>query len=147
MCNKIQAWEMVELLVTTNATRQNFLDQPLLRSQEGQKVIVTGIEVFPDSVYANSQTINATPGVSAAELAKAVLTLFVKGAEKLHFIPLSKLITINSAPGGAVTPFNVIATMFDNIEAISWPQSYVQYSSAPAPSYVIPFGITYIKLG
>lgn len=144
MQNKIARYELVELLVPAGAgNRVSFTDIPQLRTQEDQEIFVNNIEIFLASVYANSQTNNSVAGLPATELDKAVLCLYVMGEERIHFIPLVKMNTINDG----TNPFNNVAMELDSLAKIDWAKSYVQFSTVPASTpYVIPFGVTYIKV-
>ncbi len=144
MCQKITRYELIELIIPAGAgNRVSFTDIPQLRTQIDQEIYVRDIELFLVTVYANSQTNNALTGLTAAEMIKAVLCLYVMGEERIHFIPLGKLNHINDL----ASPFQQIANSFDDLPKIDWAKSYVQFSAAPAGTpYVIPLGVTYIKL-
>lgn len=143
--NSIKRYEMVELTIPANrAGRFNFVTQPQLRSQPDQIIYVTGIQLFPDTVYSNSQVTAAVAGVPVAEIVKAVLVLYVNGEESLKMIPLPQLCNINATAQPAA--FQQEIQTFANLENVAWEKSYVQFSVAAAGSpYVIPFGITYIR--
>lgn len=136
-------WEMVELTIPAGATgRVNFATQAKLRNQADQIVWISNIELFPDTSYAFSQANNNIPGMAAAEIPKGVLVLYVSGWEKQHYIPLAKLVHVND--GSA--PFQFWMQNFITMEDVDWEQSFVQFNSAAAnATYVMPFGVTYIK--
>jgi hypothetical protein len=140
---KIQRYELVELLIPAGAgNRVQFTDIPQLRTQNDQDIFVNQIEFFPLATYANSQTNQAIPGTPNAEIPKAVLCLYVQGEERIHYIPLAKLNTINSA-----APFNVIETEFDSLARVDWTKSYIQFNAAVAGNpYIIPLGVNYVKI-
>lgn len=143
--NSIKRFELVELTIPTNrAGRFNFVTQPQLRSQPDQIIYVTGIEVYPDVVYSNSQVTAATPGVPVTELIKAVLVLYVNGEESIKMIPLPQLSHVNNTNQPSI--FQQEIQTFATLENVAWEKSYVQFSVAAAgATYVIPFGITYIR--
>lgn len=141
----IKRWEMVELTVNANNPGQfNFTTQPNLRNQPDQVVYIQGIEVFPDTVYSNSQVSGAIAGVAMTEIPKAVLCLYVDQELSMFRIPLAKLIHVNDTNNPSI--FTQEITDFDNLRDVVWEKSYVQFSVAPVgATYVIPFGITYIR--
>ena len=145
MCqSKIKRFELVELTVPANATgRVTFNTIPQLRNQSNQNIYIKRIAVFLDTVYAFSQTTNSIPGMAAAELPKAVLVLYVNGEESVHMIPLAQLNHINDA----ASPFQQDAIEFDDLTNVDFDKSYVQFNQpAAAAQYVIPFGITYLRI-
>jgi hypothetical protein len=144
MCKKlIHRFEMVETLIAGGSQRVNFTDIPQLRTQGDQKILIQKIEFFPLSAYANSQTTNANPGTPNAEIPKIVLTLFVGGEERIHYIPLAML---NNTSDG-VTPFQWGEIEFEDLQLVDWTKSYFQFNAAAAGTpYVIPLGVTYLKL-
>jgi hypothetical protein len=145
--NKIKRFEMVELGGTNgiaNGTlgRVSFNDQPQLRDQPNQIIIILNIELFLNSTYANSQFTNTLPGIPAAELPKGVLVLYINGEESVHLIPLAKLVHINDQ----LSPYQWDLQGFDRLSNVDWDKSYVQFSSATAGGpYVAPFGVTYLR--
>jgi hypothetical protein len=146
MKKRIARFEMVELLINAAVTRQNFSDIPQLRSQKDQQIVIQKIQFFPLSIYANSQTTNATPGTPVAEVPKIVLTLYVRGEERIHFIPLAMLNNTQSDTGAGFTPFQQEQIEFDDLLEVDWTKSYVQYNAAAAGfPYIIPLGVTYLK--
>lgn len=141
---KIKTFELVELTINQNQPgRYNFVTQPQLRNQPDQIIIIKGIQVYPDSVYSNSQTDATLPGLAAAEVPKAVLVLYINGQENVKMIPLAQLININDT----AIPFQQEIQGFADLNNVAWEKSYVQFSVAAAGSpYVIPFGVTYIRM-
>jgi hypothetical protein len=145
MClTKIARYEGIELLVSATAgQRVSFTDIPELRTDAGQQVFIKNVEVFPLSAYSASQLNPSVPGMPNAELPKAVLVLYVMGEERIHLIPLAKLIHIQDG----VVPFQQQEVAFDDLNRVDWTKSYVQFSANPAGGpYVIPFGVTYVKI-
>lgn len=140
----IQRYELIELLVPAGTgNRINFQDIPQLRTQGDQNIFITAIDFFSLAAYSDSQVNQAVPGTPNSEIAKAVLCLYIQGEERIHYIPLAKLNTINDG----VVPFNVVATEFDELVRVDWTKSYIQFNSAIAGApYVMPFGISYTKI-
>lgn len=143
---RIKRYEMVELTIDANQPgRFNFVTQPQLRNQPDQIIYIKGIEVFPITAYSNSQTSGAIAGVPVTELIKAVLVLYVNGEESVHMIPLPQLVHVNDTANPSV--FQQEIQQFADLENVAWEKSYVQFSVAAANTpYVIPFGITYIRM-
>lgn len=145
MCqSKIKRFELVELTIPANSTnRVNFQSIPQLRNQSDQQITIKKIEIYPASVYANSQVTNSIPGMPSTELPKAALVLYVNGEESVRLIPLSRLASVddNSSPF-AWQPFEL-----DDLTNVDFDKSYVQFNAAAAATtYVIPFGISYLRM-
>jgi hypothetical protein len=140
----IKRWEMVELAVPANALgRVPFNTIPQLRNQPDQVIRIKNIEVFPAAVYSNSQNTPSIPGLPATDVAKAVLVLYVNGEESIRYVPLAKLIHTQDGTNA----FQQDLQGFDDLENVAWDKSYVQFSVAgDATAYVIPFGVTYIRM-
>jgi hypothetical protein len=147
MEGKIKRFEIVELggnagIATGTTGRVSFTDQPQLRNQPGQIIIITNVEVFLDTVYGHSQYTNSLVGFPAADLKKCVLVLYVGGEESIHYIPLAKLNHIDDKTNS----FQWDLQGFDRLSDLDWDKSYVQYNAASAAgSYIIPFGVTYFR--
>lgn len=144
--SKIKLFEMVELTVPTGTaagSRVVFNTIPQLRNQLNQVIHIKDIEVFPITSYAKSQTNPAINGMVATEISKLVLVLYTNGEEGVKQIPLVKLIHTDDK----VNPFQQEFNGFDDLQNVDWDKSYVQFNAAAAAGpYVIPFGVTYMKL-
>lgn len=145
---KIKRYEMIELggpggIAAGTTNRVNFEDQPQLRTQPNQIIIIRNIEIFLVTTYSNSQFTPALVGIPAAEIPKLVLVLSTNGEEAIHYLPLAKLHHIDD---GVVNPFQWDLQGVDNLYGVEWNKSYVQYSVASAGGpYIIPFGISYYR--
>lgn len=143
---RIKRFEIIELLIdVANPGRFTFDPQAQLRNDPDQVIIIKGIQVYPDTIYSNSQESAAIPGVAMTELPKAVLTLYVDGEESVKGIPLVQL--VNQQDNNNPSLFQQEIQQFADLKNVVWEKSYVQFSVAPAGvSYIIPFGITYIRM-
>jgi len=141
---KIKMFEIVELTINANQNgRFYFNSQPQLRNQADQLIIIQGVQVYPVTVYSNSQVTNTVAGVAATELIKAALVLYVNGAEDVKLIPLPQLNNINDL----ASPFQQEIQRFADLNNVDLSKSYVQFSAAAAGApYVIPFGISYLRM-
>ena len=141
---EIKRWELVELKVPASSLgRVTFDTIPQLRNQPDQIIVIKDIDVFTLPVYANSQQTNSIPGMPNADIPKAVLVLYVNGEESIKMIPLAKLIHIEDG----TNPFQQELFGFEGLANVDFDKSYVQFASAStAALYVIPFGISYIRL-
>jgi len=144
--DKIKRFELVELTINQNQPgRFNFVTQPQLRNQPDQIVIIKGIEVYPNTVYSNSQVTGTVVGVPIAETVKAVLVLYVDGEESIKMIPIPQLMHINATNQPSI--FQQEIQNFADLNNVAWEKSYVQFSVAAAGTpYIIPFGITYLRM-
>lgn len=143
----VQCFEMVELTIPAGVAlgqAVSFNTIPQLRNQLDQTVLIQNIEVFPVTSYGASQVTAALAGMPVAEIPKTVLTLYVNGWESIKSIPLAKLAHIQD---GTPSPFQQAMSFFDNLQNVDWDKSYVRFNAAAAGTpYVIPFGISYLKL-
>jgi hypothetical protein len=145
MCTTtIKRFELVELTVPAASTgRVTFNTIPQLRNQVGQTIIIKNIKIYVNTAYAKSQVNNSIPGMKPAEIPKCVLVLYVNGEESIKQIPLAQLNNIDDA----ATPYQEQENSFDDLTNVDFDKSYVQFSSASdADTYVIPFGINYIRI-
>lgn len=135
---------MVELFVSATQTgRVNFQSIPQLRNQANQIILIKNIEVFPDVAYEASQYDSTIPGVASADLAKAVLVLYVNGEESVHMLPLPKLVNLDLHSTGEA---NALAeTSFADLSNVDFDKSYVQLSGNVSQDCIIPLGITYLR--
>ena len=138
---------LVEVNVTTNGLqRQNFPDQPQLRSTSDQKIILKAMRLVTTEVLTKS-VLSGNPIAPIAELQKITLVLYCEGWEKAQFIPV---LFLNDAtdPSGSVAHVYQ-PTNFDNWENVDWNKSYIQYangtSSAGTP-YAVVFDVGYVRL-
>lgn len=142
MCkSKITRYEQIELRILTGApTKVMFPDTANLRNQADQKITIKFIEVITAAVLA--VTPNGSPNAALAELQKAVLVLYVTGKESIYRIPLLKLNRVHDY----VSPYQPEGQDLDDLQAVDWSKSYVQFSSAPnaAVPYTILFGVSYL---
>jgi hypothetical protein len=137
MCNnKIGLFQLVEIPVSGTGTKVKIPDQPQLRIQGDQKIYVTDIELFTDSVMPVSPDGNTN--ATNAELLKAALVIQIKGEDRVYRIPVFKLNRINDG----TSPYQQELQSLDELE-IDWAKSYFQYSSAPSGTYSILIGVTY----
>lgn len=141
MCrSKIGLFQEIEIPVNVGAgTKVMIPDQPQLRIQKDQRIFIQAIEVF--SIITSPVSPNGVANATLAELQKAVLSLYIKGEEKIYRYPLLALVGINDG----TTPFRFQLPEFDNLE-VDWAKSYIQFSSAPVPTYVILLGIQYTRV-
>lgn len=140
----IKRWELIEMTIPpASLGRVSFATVAQLRNQPDQIIIIKGIDVFSVLTYGNSQQTATLPGMPVAEVPKAVLVLYVNGEESIKMIPLAKLIHTEDG----TTPFQQQVPAFENLANVDFDKSYVQFSVASDnAAYVIPFGITYLRL-
>lgn len=139
--------QLVEIPVTANgATKVTIPDQPNLRNQLDQKIVIKALRVIPATVLTNAPQ-NGNAVSPLAELQKAVLTLYCEGWEKGQNIPLCTLIdTFTEASG---IPWKDRTTQLSNWENVDWNKSSINYangtSSAGQP-YTFVLEVEYVKI-
>lgn len=141
-------YELIETQIPANstATRFNFGDQPQLRTDQTQDVIVQGLETFTITDIPLSPNGVALP--TAVELKSTYLVLYVNGEESIFRVPLVKLHTINNFAdafnnGEADTP------RFENL-LVDWTKSYLfvpaPYGAGVFTTFSFLLGVVYKKL-
>lgn len=135
-------FQLVELIIpaaTAGAGAQvNFDDQPLLRTQEGNRVYIQAIEVFAANALATMPSGNTV--IPAAQLRNATLTLSVNNFFQIKQLPLVRQNVIYADPAAffAYTP-NIFE--FENLSDVIWTESFVQFSASPAGA--VPFSVLF----
>lgn len=146
---RIKRFEMIEIgkesggIPTGQTGRFNLQDQPQLRNQPNQIIIIRNVEIFPVTSYAASQYVSGVAGMPIAEIPKLAFVFYINGEESVKYIPLSKLIHVQDA---TPAPFQQELQGFDNLSNLDWDKSYLQYNTASANGpYIVPAGVTYFR--
>lgn len=154
MCQKkytaISRYELVEVVILPTTTNEvDFPDTPNLQNNRDQRVIIKDIEIFPAYAQTGSYKNAGSPVVPVTEIPKAGLILYYLGGEWVRIIPLAKMIYTDPGPGGA-GPFQHERVAFDDLQEVAINKCKIVFNTAPAfaggVQYVIPVGITYLKL-
>lgn len=139
---KTLRFTLVELAIPAtlagNGAQQPFQDQPLLRTQQGQKVYIQAIETFSDQAFA--QLANGNTVATAAQIANSLLTLSVNNFFQIKQVPLARLNNIWAEAGNFV-PFTENILCFDNLTDVIWTESYVEFGQSPAGA--VPFSFLF----
>ena len=117
-------------------------DQPQLRSQSGQMVIIQGIETFSAQALTKSPfsvNVTATP----ADIRNAILVINVGGFEDLQGIPLAVLNRVFADTGATFAPYVDDQFLLNNLYRVDWTKSYVQLNAAPSGAIAYLFGVRY----
>lgn len=143
-----ERYEMVETQIPANstATRFNFNDQPQLRTDQTQDVLIQGLETY--TVVDVTLSPNNVAVMTAALMKQTYLVLYVNGEESIYRVPLVSLHTMNNL----ADPFNNAETMapaMDNL-LVDWTKSYwftpTPYTGGAFATFSILLGVTYKKL-
>lgn len=136
-------YQLVELQVPAAGLgagqRLYFQDQPQLRTQINQLVIIKAIETF--NVLAVAKSPSGVTVAAAADLANAFLVLNVAGTEEMQYIPLSVLNRVNVFTAG--TSFVNDLFSLDYQYQIDWTKSYLQFGAAQSNIVSFIFGVYY----
>lgn len=146
-----ERYEMIETNIPANsgATRFNFADQPQLRTDQSQDVIIQGLEVF--DVVDVPLSPNNVAVVSSANLKQTYIVLYVDGEESIYRIPLTKLKVANNfaGPYNAATANDSGTVAFRNLQ-VDWTKSYfftpAAYAAGVFATFSFLLGVTYKKL-
>jgi hypothetical protein len=146
--SKFKRYQYITLVVPggDTGTRFNFADQPNLRNDSTQDIIITGIEAysnlnFPTTVFGGG----ALP--TMAQLQNAFLVLYIKGEESIQWVPMTRLLgqfatLATSASQAWYEPFDL-----ENL-SVEWEKCYI-VAATPFNSddpITFAFGIKYKKL-
>jgi hypothetical protein len=141
--NKSTKYQLFELAVPAAAAAGQRIyigDQPQLRSQSGQMVIIESIETFSNVALARSPFSVLTTALNV-DIANAILVINVGGFEDLQGVPLALLNRVQ----GAALPNVFCQDLFttDNLYRVDWTKSYVQLNGAPSGAIAYLFGVRY----
>lgn len=144
------ASELIEIPISNGASgRVTLPDVPQLRNQGDQVVVITTLRLISPKVL----TTGITTGVACtplADLKKIALTLYSKGWEKGHFIPVLVLNDVSDADSTAATtvPFRENTTKLDNWTDVDWNKSYLQFANGTTASQAstLMLEVEYLKL-
>src|SRR5688572_12382720 len=121
-------FQLVELLVediSGNGSTMNFQDQPLLRTQEGNRVYIQAIEVYAANTLATMPSSNVV--IPAAQIINATLTLSINNFFQIKQLPLARQNPIYADTGAPFVPYTPNIFEFDNLSDVIWTESYVQF--------------------
>lgn len=119
-------------------------DQPQLRTQDDQRVIVTGIETYDINVVPLSP--QGLPLPSTAELSNAFLVLNIQSYETLQYIPMAALQRVQSAATATQRFWIEKLFEFDRLWGVDWTKSYIQFAAAQASGVSFALGVHYYYL-
>ncbi len=135
---------LVEVIIPAtmaNGGQVNFLDQPLLRTDNDQQVVIDAIEAYTEDSLALSPLSNTAIADTAAIL-NAVLTINVGSFDDFKFIPLASLIRVQTTTAGV--PFVNELFLTKELTRVNWTKSYIQLQAAPtAPPFAYVFMVYY----
>lgn len=141
--NKSTKYQLFELAVPATAAAGQRIyigDQPQLRSQSGQMVIIESIETFSNVALARSPFSVLTTALNA-DLTNAILVINVAGFEDLQGVPLALLNRVQGAAVPSVFCQDLFTT--DNLYRVDWTKSYIQLNAAPSGAIAYLFGVRY----
>jgi len=144
------ASELIEVPISNGASgRITLPDVPQLRNQGDQVIVITTIRLITAKVL----QAGITTGVATmpiADLKKCAITLYSKGWEKGHFIPLLILNDVADADSttSSTIPFRNKTTKLANWTDVDWNKSYIQFANGTAASQAstIMLEVEYLKL-
>lgn len=145
----IEASELVEIPVANGASSAVIPDQPQLRNQGGEKIVITAIRLITDKVLAFAPTLG-TATTPLADLKNMALILYSDGWEKGHNIPVLSLNDVNDSDSTAATtiPFVNSLPSFGNWNDIDWNKSKLVFASGQVASQASAciFQVEYLRI-
>jgi hypothetical protein len=152
MIQGIKRWEMVEVVIPANSSQTTFRinDQPNLRMDSTQDIVIVGLEVYNANALPFAFQ-SQQPGPTPAQLANTALTLYVSDEESVHLIPCVKLNALKTALATATDYFSDQMQEFKNLVSVNWDKSYFQVAqpynfAAPNAQFCLTLGVSYLKL-
>ena len=129
------ATELVEISITSGASVIAIPDQPQLRNQGDEIIIIKAVRLITSKVLANGVTI-AGANMPLSDLQNAVLVLYAEGWEKGHYIPLLTLNDVADSDSTAATtiPFVQNPVQFADWKNVDWNKSKIQYCNGQTAS-------------
>lgn len=152
MCkNAIKRWEFIELPIPAGSTATKFVfgDQPQLRDDTTQDIIVQGLETF--SIEAMPLTPLGNPVASTAQLQNSFLVLYLNtpdsSDEAVHWLPMIKLNAMFQSLATGTMQQQFMPIEFSNVK-IDWNKSYIwtPVSYASETTFSLVLGVTYKRL-
>ena len=129
------ASELIEVSVSSGATRVSLPDVPQLRNQGDQVVVITALRLVTNKVLSKGP-VTGTSTMTLTDYVKCSLVLYSNGWEKGHLIPLLTLNDVVDGDSTAATtiPYRYTATRLDNWVNVDWNKSYIQFSNGQSAS-------------
>ena len=145
MNNGTKRFQFVEINVALNQTAGSKLfikDQPQLRTQTDQLVIIEAIETYDIAALAVSPA--GVPMPSTAQLANVVLNLNINGYDNIQYVPLTVLNAQASADTAVQRIWNNQGKMqFDSLWGVDWTKSYLQFGALQNAGISFGLGVYY----
>lgn len=148
----IARYDKVEVTIPNNYTSNyiNVPDQPQLRSDQDQDIIIQAIETFTQFDQALSDTGKTMPTV--AQLVDTMLVLYIDGEESVFNVPLVQLHRAIAVDGsGDQVPYVRDLQTFDNVQ-VSWDKcklfnpANLGWNTGGSGTFSFMLGIHYMKL-
>ena len=117
-------------------------DQPQLRTQTDQLVIIEAMETYDIAALAVSPA--GVPMPSTANLANTILVLNIAGYDNMQYIPFTVMNALASSDTAVQRVWNTQGKfLFDQLWQVDWTKSYLQFGAAQAGGISFGLGIYY----
>lgn len=148
MKNKLTRFQLIEIPVPANGLgigqRLFIPDQPQLRTQTNQIIIIQALEAYDN--ITNPSTPSGADTVTVANLGVSYLVLNVFGTETMQYIPFTDLINIQTTDTSVQRAFTNIPKALNNITKVDWTKSFIQVGDTVAAGVSYMIGVEYISL-
>lgn len=145
MQNAVKRFQFVEINVALNAVAGSKLfikDQPQLRTQTDQLVIIEAIETYDVAALAVSPA--GVPMPTTAQLANVVLNINIQGYDNIQYVPLTKMVAQASSDTAVQRIWSQSGRMeFDELWGVDWTKSYLQFGAPQAAGISFGLGVYY----
>lgn len=133
--------------MNSNAAGNIYLPSSVSTLQDNPEraIYITGVEVFPAYAQANSVKYQGVAGLPVTEIPKINLTIYYDRGEFIRHIPISSLI-YTVPPVNVDSPYTRERVPFNKLYPVMLDQCYLNFTTAPASTYVVPIGFTYIAV-
>lgn len=142
------ASDIVEIPIGNAANQATIPDQPNLRNQGDQVIVVKSVRLVTANVLSHGPT-TGTANMAIADLKKATLVLYANGWEKGKYIPLLTLNDVNNNDSTAATTTPNVGAIptFDDWENVDWNKSRIQLANGQttAAAAVVLLQVQYQK--
>ncbi len=131
----LYASQLVEIPVTSGQNVVAIPDQPQLRNQGDEIIIVKSVRLITPKVLAIAPTVGGT-NMPLGDLQNASLILYANGWERGYLIPLLTLNDVHDsdATTASTIPYVQNPVQFADWENVDWNKSKIQFSAGTTAS-------------
>ena len=138
-------FQMIEIPVGTVAlgvgARLKVPDQPQLRTQTNQIIVLQQLQTWDGVVIPNTPSGATNATVAAYSVSYLVLNVF--GIETNLYIPLTAMNITSSTDTAVQRGYSNTPFRFNNITKVDWSKSFIQFGAVVQPNQTFMIGVWY----